>query len=53
MLHTNPEVKQDAAELHCLVQVQLQRDALDACGQREAASEVQTADFRKINRLAA
>lgn len=34
MMHTNPEVKQDAAELECLVQIQLQRDALDACGQR-------------------
>lgn len=51
--HTNPEVKQDAAELECLVQVQLQRDALDACGHREAASEERTADFRKIKHLAA
>ena len=53
MMHTNPEVKQDAAELERLVQVQLQRDVLDACRQREAASEMQTPDFRKINRLAA
>lgn len=38
-MHTNPEVKHDAAELERLVQVQLQRDALNTCRHREGSSE--------------
>lgn len=52
-LHTDPEVKHDAVELELLIQIQLQIDALYACGHRKAASEMQATDFRKTNHFAA
>lgn len=53
MLHTDPEVKHDAVKLELLIQIQLQIDALHACGHRKAASEMQATDFGKTKHFAA